>query len=108
MDGVGCYRLSRYGFLVGGGYCDCPDELERDWDTCAGTVEPAIPKLRSGSYFPDWLLERHRRAQQPNHRHRYPPSEPAQADKIRPQNHEVLGYPDRMATLQSLLLIEPR
>lgn len=23
----------------------------------AGTVEPAIPKLRSGSYFPEWLLE---------------------------------------------------
>ncbi|MGH3392049.1 MAG: IS256 family transposase [Actinomadura sp.] len=37
---------------------------ERDWDTRAGTVELAIPKLRSGSYFPDWLLERRRRAEQ--------------------------------------------
>jgi putative transposase len=35
----------------------------RDWDTRAGTVELAIPKLRSGSYFPDWLLERRRRAE---------------------------------------------
>jgi putative transposase len=37
---------------------------EREWDTRAGTVELAIPKLRSGSYFPDWLLERRRRAEQ--------------------------------------------
>ena len=35
----------------------------REWDTRAGTVEVAIPKLRSGSYFPDWLLERRRRAE---------------------------------------------
>jgi transposase-like protein len=35
----------------------------RSWDTRAGTVEPAIPKLRQGSYFPDWLLERRRRAE---------------------------------------------
>jgi hypothetical protein len=35
----------------------------RDWDTLAGTIELAIPKLRSGSYFPDWLLERRRRAE---------------------------------------------
>src|SRR3954467_15872067 len=35
----------------------------RDFDTRAGTLEVAIPKLRSGSYFPDWLLERRRRAE---------------------------------------------
>jgi putative transposase len=35
----------------------------REWDTRAGTVELAIPKLRTGSYFPDWLLERQRRAE---------------------------------------------
>ncbi len=35
----------------------------RDWDTRAGTIELAIPKLRSGSYFPDWLLERRRRTE---------------------------------------------
>ncbi|MFF4774976.1 transposase, partial [Microtetraspora fusca] len=33
----------------------------RAWDTRAGTVELAIPKLRQGSYFPAWLLERRRR-----------------------------------------------
>jgi len=36
----------------------------RDWDTRAGTIELAIPKLRAGSYFPDWLLTRRRRAEQ--------------------------------------------
>src|SRR4051812_21277130 len=35
----------------------------RDFDTRAGTIDIAIPKLRSGSYFPDWLLERRRRAE---------------------------------------------
>ena len=35
----------------------------REWDTRAGSVELAIPKLRRGSYFPDWLLERSRRAE---------------------------------------------
>jgi transposase-like protein len=35
----------------------------RDFDTRAGTLDVAIPRLRSGSYFPDWLLERRRRAE---------------------------------------------
>ena len=35
----------------------------RDWDTRAGSIDLAIPKLRQGSYFPDWLLERRRRAE---------------------------------------------
>ena len=37
---------------------------ERRWDTRAGTMDLAIPKLRAGSYFPEWLLERRRRAEQ--------------------------------------------
>jgi len=37
---------------------------KREWDTRAGTVELAIPKLRRGSYFPEWLLQRRRRAEQ--------------------------------------------
>jgi putative transposase len=37
---------------------------ERRWDTRAGTIELAIPRLRQGSYFPDWLLERRRRSEQ--------------------------------------------
>jgi transposase-like protein len=35
----------------------------REMDTRAGTIDVAIPKLRSGSYFPDWLLERRKRAE---------------------------------------------
>jgi transposase-like protein len=35
----------------------------RDFDTRGGTVDVAIPKLRQGSYFPEWLLERRRRAE---------------------------------------------
>jgi putative transposase len=37
---------------------------DRRWDTRAGTMELAIPQLRQGSYFPEWLLERRRRAGQ--------------------------------------------
>src|SRR5438132_7822732 len=36
----------------------------RGWDTRVGTVELGIPKLRAGSYFPDWLLVPRRRAEQ--------------------------------------------
>jgi putative transposase len=36
----------------------------REWDTRAGTVELAIPKLRQGSFFPDWLLTHRRHAEQ--------------------------------------------
>ena len=35
----------------------------RDLDTRAGPLDVAIPKLREGSYFPEWLLERRRRAE---------------------------------------------
>ena len=35
----------------------------RELDTRAGTIDVAIPKLRQGSYFPDWLLERRKRAE---------------------------------------------
>ncbi len=36
----------------------------REWDTRAGTIDLAVPKLRQGSYFPDWLLTHRRRAEQ--------------------------------------------
>jgi len=36
----------------------------RDWDTRVGSIELAIPKLRTGTYFPEWLLQRRRRAEQ--------------------------------------------
>src|SRR5690348_15004098 len=35
----------------------------RQFDTRTGTLDLAIPKLRHGAYFPDWLLERRRRAE---------------------------------------------
>ena len=35
----------------------------RDLDTRVGTLEVAIPKLRKGTYFPEWLLERRKRAE---------------------------------------------
>jgi putative transposase len=58
--------------VCGAGYGERSDERTnqrngyraRDWDTRAGTVELAIPKLRHGSYFPDWLLQHRRRAEQ--------------------------------------------
>jgi transposase-like protein len=35
----------------------------RELDTRAGTIDVAIPTLRQGSYFPQWLLERRKRAE---------------------------------------------
>lgn len=35
----------------------------RDLDTRITTMDVAVPKLREGSYFPEWLLERRRRAE---------------------------------------------
>jgi putative transposase len=36
----------------------------REWDTRVGTIGLAIPKLRHDSYYPRWLLEPRRRAEQ--------------------------------------------
>lgn len=35
----------------------------REWDTRVGTIDLQLPRLRTGSYFPDWLLERRKRAE---------------------------------------------
>jgi len=35
----------------------------RPLDTRAGTIDLQVPKLRTGSYFPDWLMERRKRAE---------------------------------------------
>lgn len=35
----------------------------RDLDTRVGTIDVAVPKLRTGTYFPEWLLERRKRAE---------------------------------------------
>jgi transposase-like protein len=58
--------------LCGAGYGErTPERLnrrngyrEREWDTRVGTIELAVPMLRAGSYFPDWLLQPRRRAEQ--------------------------------------------
>jgi hypothetical protein len=57
--------------LCGAGYGEVSDARvnsrngyrRRQWDTRAGTIELAIPRLRTGSYYPQWLLERRRRAE---------------------------------------------
>jgi transposase-like protein len=57
--------------LCGAGYGEVSRERtnsrngyrRREWDTRAGTIELAVPKLRAGSYYPEWLLERRRRAE---------------------------------------------
>lgn len=35
----------------------------RDLDTRVGTIDVQIPKLRSGTYFPEWLLEKRKRSE---------------------------------------------
>ena len=58
--------------LCGAGYGERSDERVnhrngyrvRDWDTRLGTIELPVPKLRSGTYFPSWLLRPRRRAEQ--------------------------------------------
>ncbi|MCB0359601.1 MAG: IS256 family transposase, partial [Bdellovibrionales bacterium] len=58
--------------LCGAGYGERTDSREnqrngyryREWDTRAGTIELAVPKLRQGSYYPSWLLSPRRRAEE--------------------------------------------
>lgn len=57
--------------ICGAGYGQRSDERvnrrngyrERDLDTRVGTIALSVPKLREGSYHPDWLLENRRRAE---------------------------------------------
>jgi transposase-like protein len=35
----------------------------RDLDTRVGTIDVAVPKLCTGTYFPEWLLERRKRSE---------------------------------------------
>ena len=35
----------------------------RRWDTRVGTIELAVPKTRTGSYYPEWLLEPRKRSE---------------------------------------------
>ena len=47
--------------LRGGGASSRSGCRERALATCAGTLTPRIPKLRTGSFFPGDAIERHRR-----------------------------------------------
>jgi putative transposase len=57
--------------VCGAGYGERSDDRvntrngyrQREWDTRAGSIDLQVPKLRQGSYFPGWLLERRRRAE---------------------------------------------
>jgi transposase-like protein len=57
--------------ICGAGYATTSDARvntrnsyrHRDLDTRVGTIDVALPKLRTGSFFPDWLLERRTRAE---------------------------------------------
>ena len=40
-----------------------PGYRYRPLDTRVGTIDVAIPKLRSGTYFPEWLLQRRKRSE---------------------------------------------
>ena len=57
LIGAGRYERSEERTTQRNGY------RSRPWDTRVGSIELAIPKLRSGSYFPSWLEPR-RRAEQ--------------------------------------------
>jgi len=35
----------------------------RRWDTRVGSIELAVPKLRQGSYYPEWLLQHRKRSE---------------------------------------------
>ena len=56
--------------ICGAGYATVSDNRtnvrngyrHRDLDTRVGTVDVAVPKLRTGSFFPDWLPQRRTRA----------------------------------------------
>lgn len=62
----------------------------REFDTRAGTLDLAIPKLRYGSYLPDWLLERRKRAERPRPRW-WPPCYLSRVPTRRMDKLETLG-----------------
>ena len=57
MCGAGWGQVSDARVAQRNWYC------HRDLNTRVGTPDPAIPKLRTGTYFPEWSLERRRRAE---------------------------------------------
>ena len=59
--------------VCGAGYGERPPERvnsrngyrHRDLDTRIGALDVAVPKLRTGSLYPEWLLERRKRPRPP-------------------------------------------
>ncbi len=49
---------------------------QRRWDSRVGTMALAIPKLRKGSYFPEWLLSPRRRSERGLAQKDQPPAAP--------------------------------
>ena len=54
---------AEYGRPIQGRVAQRNGYRHRDLDTRVGTIDVAVPKLRKGTYFPEWLLERRKRAE---------------------------------------------
>jgi len=54
---------AEYGRRSPGRLAQCNGCRHRDLDTRVGTIDVAVPKLRQGSYFLEWLLQRRKRAE---------------------------------------------
>ena len=55
---VGSFTGAAYGEKDADRFAQSNGYRDRDWETRAGTVELRIPKLRKGSYFPEFLEPR--------------------------------------------------
>lgn len=54
---------AEYGVATAGRITQRNGYRSRPLDTRVGTIEVQVPKLRSGTYFPEWLLERRKRSE---------------------------------------------
>ncbi len=54
---------AEYGQPIAGRLAQRNGYRHRPLDTRVGTLDVAVPKLRKGTYFPKWLLERRKRAE---------------------------------------------
>ena len=58
-----CVCGARWGQFSEPGTTQRNGNRHRDLDTRTGTLDVAIAKVRAGTYFPEWLFERQRRAE---------------------------------------------
>ena len=59
----GCLSLLWWLWVCAWCVCMWRSLIIRPLDTRVGTIDVAIPKLRSGTYFPEWLLQRRKRSE---------------------------------------------